>query len=148
MRYVLAFMVILFCSLSYAETYIVYDSDIEPKTFVIHEGKAKTDTYHIQGEISGKEMLREVHSKSMEKRKFWIRLFHDQDKLERCLRERTKNWKRTIGGKTIHTEGKCGKKDLVTHIDLPGRDIFGYDEKEDYRMKWRMWKNVRKKGVC
>jgi len=140
---------ILLTSLSYAETYIIYDSDIEEKTktFVVYD-QPKTQTYHVSHKLTGKERLRNIGS--MEKKKFWIKMFHDQEKLEECIKKRTKNWHRRIGGKKVYKEEKSKEgKDIITDTDTEGRAVFGHNRKEDFRLRNRMWKDIRKgKKVC
>ena len=115
-------MLVILSSISYGavfKTYVVYD---KPKV-----DSNKFLTFVIPQESTSREKMCWTIKKKMDKREYNIKFQNDMELLEKCLREKTKNWKRDVSPK-----GFSGVK-----------EIYGYDEELDRSFKKKLWTKIR-----
>ncbi len=83
-------------------------------------------TFEIPQDHSPREQASSLYRKAEEKRLFYYQLEEDQEKLDRCIKSITRNWKRDIAPE--------GSKPKI---------IMGYNEALDSKFRWKLWSRLR-----
>lgn len=136
---------------------LVLSSVVGAKAYTIYHGKDKSNSengfkrYSIDHGLSKRAELARLRKKGEANRMFWIYKNRQEEELERCIRKKTKNWKRTLWhNSTIKKYDKEGNliKPTESFWEIE-RSFFGFDKEEDDYHKFMWRKDIRKgKKIC
>ncbi len=128
------------------------------KTFVIEGNKQNTETGHnnlmkfeMGQEQTGRTKLMHMLKQTINARKRNIKYQQKDEEINKCINKVTKNWKRTYYRKSYE---KVYDKDEekwkhTERSPFPEREFYGYDEDEDFRLRWHLRnKALNEEKIC
>ena len=115
------------------------------KTFIIEDNKENTETGYnnLQTFVIGEKptafaTLINTIRQTRSVREHNIEVLQQDEEIEKCIGKITKNWQRTYGRTSFEKEFRDGKWTIVNIFSEKDGSSFGYDEKEDFNLRWRL----------
>lgn len=117
------------------------------KTFVVEGNRENTETgyeniqtFVIWQEPTGRTMLIETKKQSRHARERNIKYEQREEEIDKCIKKITNNWKRTYFKRSYEKVYDDEAQEWITTNIFweKEREFYGYDEDEDFELKWRL----------
>ncbi len=110
------------------------------ETPTIKNNDHKIQTYTVGQEPSGRDLLIQMYKDTKAARKRNQEYELRDEEIEKCIRQKTKNWKRVYYKRSYEKVFDDDEKEWITTNEFyeKKREFHGYDEDEDWKLRFKL----------
>jgi len=121
-------------------TILIFPPCTETLTTTYQENNNNIQTYVIGQEPSGRDMLIHTIRETEPARQRNLRYIQREEEIEKCIKKKTKNWKRTHYKRSYEKEYDEDKEEWILTNEFYEKkgEFHGFHEDEDWKLRFKL----------